>query len=917
MSDFIDLRLEPGLWLLGDWSLRWGALIVALGIWLALCRPRQAALRLVACQLVLVAGLALPIVPRWWGSHLLPDRWVSTEDEVASARPTTESLDPLLGPAIAKPKKGTVAHASRPVASPEQDLADIPATEPSSGALLGTAEPIGVRCTALLIVALLWFVGTCVQLVRLIAGTIWLSGLPRSALQPSLQSLELFDRCREEMGLRRRVRLGIHPALTAPMFVGGWQASVLVPSDWEGLASEAQRAVLWHELTHVARRDDWAKLAEETIRAAFCFHPLVSWLLNRVDVYREQVCDAAAVRGGVAGRTLAQILVDFSRRNAAPGDRGSALRPALPFFRRRTVKNRIGELLEEKTVARWSAPLVRHQFVGLAVIAVFTGIALGGFGSRASESQAAAAQLAALDPPPQSPPSATSTTAAEKAPATTKSASVPTLDRILANWKARTERMKSVYFAWDSRGYFGQVADERAKEQASPKPADARSRLLQFSFWDEEPDRFRLDSAPVNAVGPAQTPLAAKTHSVIQGTTELLVEEPGNTGGSAVCTVSTGSGQRGRIALPQVFWTLNALTLTIHPLDAFVTGRRVLQFRIVAENAIVDGLRCIEIEKVNAGRIRERCWVDPAREDVVVAYEFQVGPRDATKISIQYQLDRVHGWVPGRWTVKRRGELSENAVTKFTINEQFPEQTFTLNVPPGTIVFDKRTSEEYRVAKDGSKSDVVKFDSPAILKIQQALESKTDFQIEPQSLKDAVDFIAARYQIPIVLNQRDFDAARIDIASEVKFQRAGVAVADVLKSLLVQCQKPAGFRIEDEVLKISPKFVGQEPIHIRPAPVPPKSESNKERKIREALETPVDFNIEPQTLKDALDFIAVRYQINIVIGPSVDSTVTVKGSFPGIRLRSLLTLLLERIPKPMGFKIEDDALQVVPEPPKP
>ena len=67
MSDFIDLRLAPGLWFLADWSLRWGVLIVLLGLWFAVRPPRQAGLRLAACQFVLLAGLALPFVPRWWG----------------------------------------------------------------------------------------------------------------------------------------------------------------------------------------------------------------------------------------------------------------------------------------------------------------------------------------------------------------------------------------------------------------------------------------------------------------------------------------------------------------------------------------------------------------------------------------------------------------------------------------------------------------------------------------------------------------------------------------------------------------------------------------------------------------------------------------------------------------------------------
>jgi beta-lactamase regulating signal transducer with metallopeptidase domain len=905
MSDFIDLRLEPALWLLGDWSLRWGVLIAALGVCFALCPPRQAALRLAACQLVLVAGLALPLVPHWWGSQLLPAGRVTTEDDIAPEQQIAESPEALVRLSMVEPPKASRVPSSPPVARAEQDHSDITAT----------ADPLGTRRSVLLIVAALWSVGASVQLIRLIVAAIWLSRLSQSALQPRPQSRALFDRCRQAIGLRRPVRLGIHPILAAPVFLGGRRPAVLVPSDWEQLAPEAQRAVLWHELTHVARRDDWAKLAEEAIRAVFFFHPLVYWLLNRIDVYREQVCDAAAVRRGIAGRMLAQILVDFSRRTGVPSQCASTLRPALPFFRRRTVRNRIRELLEEKTVGRWAAPLVRHQFVGLAVIAVSIGMALGGFGTHASESQAAPVQLAALDPPPKTPPSAIPATAAEQARAAANGATVPTLERILAKWKARQERTKSLYFSWESRKFFGQAAKDRSQEKASLKQADPRS--CQMRLWIEEPDLLRVDSTPLATVKPSATVLALSTHSVANRTTELRVEEAGNATDSSIASISARRDQRRLFDSWSTFWTLKALTLTFHPLDAFITGGRSQQFRVVSENAVIDDLRCVELQKVNGGAVLERCWVDPARDDLTVAYEYQLSPRfrptNAIKISIQYQLDRVHGWVPVRWTYDGSSEVSENTVTKFTINERFPEETFTLKVAAGTVVFDERTLWQYRAAKDGSRSDLVKFDSPRSLAIEKVLETKSDFRIEPQSLKDALDFIAARYQIPIVWNQRDFANAGIDMASEVQSARVGMVVADRLKSLLSQCQKPIGFRIEDEVLKISPKFSGQEPIHTRPAPVPPKLESPKARKIREALEMPVNFTIEPQTLREALEWIGERFQISIAIDASVQSTIQVKANAPGIRLRSLLAILLEQCPKPVGFKIEDDALKFYPE----
>ncbi|HEV3299687.1 MAG TPA: hypothetical protein VG055_08590 [Planctomycetaceae bacterium] len=95
-----------------------------------------------------------------------------------------------------------------------------------------------------------------------------------------------------------------------------------------------------------------------------------------------------------------------------------------------------------------------------------------------------------------------------------------------------------------------------------------------------------------------------------------------------------------------------------------------------------------------------------------------------------------------------------------------------------------------------------------------------------------------------------------------------------------------------------------------------RSESKPEQRISEALDQPVDFNIEPQSLKDALDFIAARYQIAIVPDTkaledaNVDLSSEVHGSYPGIKLRNLFKLLLEQMSQPLTYVIDDEVLKI-------
>jgi len=86
-------------------------------------------------------------------------------------------------------------------------------------------------------------------------------------------------------------------------------------------------------------------------------------------------------------------------------------------------------------------------------------------------------------------------------------------------------------------------------------------------------------------------------------------------------------------------------------------------------------------------------------------------------------------------------------------------------------------------------SDVV-LRSKVESRITEALKQPVDFMIEPQSLKDALDFIAARYQIPILIDQKALDDANVDTTTEVKLAVPGLPLSDMLQLLLSQLSSP-------------------------------------------------------------------------------------------------------------------------------
>ena len=66
---------------------------------------------------------------------------------------------------------------------------------------------------------------------------------------------QLFEECVERLGLRRPVSLRRSRERNMPMAIGIRRPAIVIPSVAETWPDDRRRAVLLHELAHVARRD--------------------------------------------------------------------------------------------------------------------------------------------------------------------------------------------------------------------------------------------------------------------------------------------------------------------------------------------------------------------------------------------------------------------------------------------------------------------------------------------------------------------------------------------------------------------------------------------------------------------------------------------------------------------------------------
>ena len=305
LLEFANGWVIPGLAFLADWSVRWGILLALFLSWLAVRPPRDAASRYLICATLLAAGMILPFVPRWALAPLpapAPTIPIATPNMFPVVTPYRSASPPIVGSTVARQPE----RVAPPRSSPNQR-----AGSPDSFASLGIGHLMAI------IVGCAWVLIALVLIFRLLAGRLVLAKLRQEAVDIGGTTDSLLNDCRRALSLSRPVVVAVHPSVGSPVTLGGRAPLVLVPPDWDAWTDSDRRACLLHELAHLARRDDFAKTAQEIIRCPFFFHPLVHWLLRRLDRERELICDEAAVALGADPLAYARLLLDLARRPGA------------------------------------------------------------------------------------------------------------------------------------------------------------------------------------------------------------------------------------------------------------------------------------------------------------------------------------------------------------------------------------------------------------------------------------------------------------------------------------------------------------------------------------------------------------------------------------------------------------------------
>lgn len=240
-----------------------------------------------------------------------------------------------------------------------------------SGPAASAADALGAPSSLITIAPPADWIGTAV----LAMWGIWVAGSGLRFTRGLLALRRLVTTARPLTGVAvpvaRRAAVLVSPHVGAACAIGFFRPRVLVSSQLATTLDEpALAALVLHESAHLARWDDWTRVAQRLLVAIAGLHPAVWWSARAIDREAEAACDQFVVSRTGDALTYVQVLAVAARTHGghpslAPGAAAAGL-----------LHTRVQRLLEGAPVSR-TARVSRAALGAAAVVAgVVAGLAL-------------------------------------------------------------------------------------------------------------------------------------------------------------------------------------------------------------------------------------------------------------------------------------------------------------------------------------------------------------------------------------------------------------------------------------------------------------------------------------------------------------------------------------------------------------
>jgi beta-lactamase regulating signal transducer with metallopeptidase domain len=293
--------------------LSWQAMILVSSVWLGLklTRVKSPALRHQVWLLTVVAVVLLPLAGAF-----------------ARRFPTIQAGRPTLSYLIEAP---------RMVIS----QSDSKARDPSPSLVVGDSAGSSSPLTASLLITLLfiaWLIAMLALATRLAGEQRLLQARCKRAKFSTPEELEIFEFAALA---QHKIQLKLSAEIDSPLLCGIIRPVILLPENLaEWTTPDERKAIIEHEIAHVARRDPFANLFQTMVRVIFFFHPLIRYACRQLSIERELACDTRVMEMGTRGEVYAESLLKVAERSLLP-----KLRHQLAFLSAKQILERRVEMI--------------------------------------------------------------------------------------------------------------------------------------------------------------------------------------------------------------------------------------------------------------------------------------------------------------------------------------------------------------------------------------------------------------------------------------------------------------------------------------------------------------------------------------------------------------------------------------------
>jgi len=194
-----------------------------------------------------------------------------------------------------------------------------------------------------------WLGTVVLGLVRVLRGLDLLRRLRAGASPLDPRREDRLALWRLARGRGRRCELRASAYVNGACALGLWRPVIVVSHDLlETLDDEDLDQVVMHEHAHLARHDDWTRLAQAAVEAVAGLHPAIALIGRQIDIEREAACDDRVIAQTGAARRYAACLATVGATSL--GQRVTGEPTLLPGMARSdgTLLHRVARLLDPR-----------------------------------------------------------------------------------------------------------------------------------------------------------------------------------------------------------------------------------------------------------------------------------------------------------------------------------------------------------------------------------------------------------------------------------------------------------------------------------------------------------------------------------------------------------------------------------------